>query len=173
MAVFKTTDYRPRTTDELFFPSAHDEPIRALVVPSLVPACRLSPRRYRVPAAGCFTLAAAVRMINRIHRDAAHLWPAPLPSRASGLAQRNIAVLDVTDLSDRRVAIYVDPPDLAARQSKLRPIAFFRHELSRSARRANHLRAFARPQFDVVNRRAQRNRFKRKRVARNYVGLGS
>src|SRR6185503_11907323 len=90
---------KPQTRNQkLLFPSTHDEPIRALVVPGLVPACRLSPRSYRVSAAGGLTFAAAVRMINRIHRDAAHLWPAPLPSRASGLAQRYIAVLDVTDL---------------------------------------------------------------------------
>src|SRR6185436_3849048 len=165
---------KPQTRNQkLLFPSTHDEPIRALVVPGLIPACRLAPRRNRVPAAGGFTFAAAVRMINRIHRDAAHLWPASLPSRASGLAQRNIAVLDVTDLSYGRVAIYVDAANLTARQSKLRPVAFLGHKLRRSARRANHLRAFARPQFYVVNRRAQRNRLERKRVARNYVSLGS
>src|SRR5688500_18329819 len=51
----------------------HDHVRRAFVPPRLVAACRLSPRGHRVAAAGGFTFTAAVRVIDRVHRDAADL----------------------------------------------------------------------------------------------------
>ena len=49
----------------------HDPLIRALVVARLEAARRLAPRRHRMPSAASFAFAAAVRVIDRIHRDAA------------------------------------------------------------------------------------------------------
>src|SRR5580693_4969171 len=66
--------------------AAHDQPVRRLVVPSLSALCRLAPRRDRMPATRGATLAPAMRMIDRVHRDAAHRRPAAEPAAAAGLA---------------------------------------------------------------------------------------
>src|SRR5215207_4021271 len=50
---------------------AHDHVRGALGLARLVAARRLAPRRHRVAAARGLALAAAVRVIDRVHRDAA------------------------------------------------------------------------------------------------------
>src|SRR5690348_10872235 len=51
--------------------AADDEAIRRLVVPGLVALGALAPRRDRMPTARGAAFAAAVRMVDRVHRDAA------------------------------------------------------------------------------------------------------
>src|SRR5262249_55291867 len=163
-----------RITDHFsFLPSSHDKLVSAFVVSSFIPASRLTPRSDRVAATRSLAFAPAVWVIHRVHRHAAHLRPAPQPPRATRLAQRNITVLDVTDLTDGRVAVDVYFADLTARQAKLRPIAFLRDKLRRAARSPHHLCALARPELDVVNGCAERNRLKRERVAGDDVSIGS
>src|SRR5437016_9503736 len=48
--------------------TGHDPLAGALVVPSLEAASRLAPRRHGVASAAGLALAAAVRMIHRVHR---------------------------------------------------------------------------------------------------------
>src|SRR5205085_8763830 len=87
----------------------------------------LSPRTHRVvpsTAALRFTLATAHRVIDRIHRHAADMRPPSLPAGASRLAARNIHVIDVADLADRREATVVDPANLAGRQFHQRVTGF-------------------------------------------------
>src|SRR5262245_18179177 len=67
-----------------------DESLRALVVPSLEALGRKPPRAYRMPAARGLALAAAVRMVDRVHRHAADRGPAAQPARAAGLADRDV-----------------------------------------------------------------------------------
>src|SRR5947209_20534950 len=55
----------------LHAPVAHDHLRGALVLARLVAARRLSPRRDGVTTAARFAFAAAVRVVNRIHCDAA------------------------------------------------------------------------------------------------------
>src|ERR1044071_1838648 len=105
-----------------------------------------------------------MRMIHGIHRLASNLRPPPHPALASGLSERDVTVLDVAYLTNRRVTVDVDLANLAARQPELRPVALFCHKLSRSPGRSHHLRSFAGPQLDVVNRRSKRNSLKRKSV---------
>ena len=112
-------------------------------------------------------------MVNRVHRHTAHLRPATEPPAAPSLTQRNIAMLDVANLPDRRIAVDVNSAYLTARQSQLSPIAFLGDKLRRAARSSHHLRAFTRTKFDVVNRRAQRNGLQRKGIAGNDVCLRS
>src|SRR6476620_9557930 len=71
---------------KLFLPSAlHDEPITRLVFRAGLKSFReLAPRAHRVmtsAAALRFTLAAAHRVIDRVHDHAAHVRPATLPAR--------------------------------------------------------------------------------------------
>src|SRR5881275_257831 len=136
---------------------AHDHLRGALVLARLVAARRLPPGRHGVTTTRSLALAAAVRVVNRVHRDAADVGPDAVPARAPGLAVRDVLVLDVADLADGRVADDGDAPNLARRHAHLRVVAFFRDQLREAARRAHQLSALARPEFDVVNLRAERD----------------
>src|SRR5207249_318780 len=72
----------------LFLPllrlAAHDELVRPLVVPRLITARRLAPGGDRIAAAGRLAFAAAMRMVDRVHGDAAvmrHLAQPALTAR--------------------------------------------------------------------------------------------
>src|SRR2546430_16468280 len=80
-------------------PSLHDPALGALVVPRLVALGRLAPGRLRVVALRA-PLAAAVRMVDRVHRHAAHLGAPSEPPAAAGLAVGDVLVLEVADLPD-------------------------------------------------------------------------
>src|SRR5581483_6583386 len=94
-------------------PPRDDEPIRALAVPRLVPLGRQPPRRHRMPAARGLPLAAAERMIDRVHRHAAHVRPPADPAAPPRLPDRHVLMLEVAHLPDRGVALHQDAPDLA------------------------------------------------------------
>src|SRR5258705_8456576 len=61
----------PPSTVLLLRPSLDDEAVRVLAAARLVALGRLAPRRHRVAAAGRLALAAAERVVHRVHRDAA------------------------------------------------------------------------------------------------------
>src|SRR5215207_3999392 len=85
-------------------PVAHDHVLRALVLARLVAAGRLAPRGDGVATARGLALAAAVRVIDRVHGDAADVRADALPARAPGLAEGDVLVLDVAHLPDGRHA---------------------------------------------------------------------
>src|SRR5262245_25839451 len=109
-------------------PFLSDRPIRRLLLSpfqnellALLPPARLealrrhAPRRHRMPAAGRLAFAAAERVIDRVHRDAANVRAPAQPAAAAGLADRHVLVIEVADLADRREALDVDQPNLARR----------------------------------------------------------
>src|SRR5688572_2016306 len=147
--------------------------LRALVAARLVTAGRLAPRRHRIAAAGGLAFAAAVRMVHRVHRHAADFRPQTFPTRSSCFAERNVFMLDVADLAHRRFANERHAPHFTRRHTQLRVVAFLRNQLSKRARRARHLSAFAGTQLDVVNLRAERDVDQRQRVAGKNVSLGA
>jgi hypothetical protein len=110
-------------------------------------------------------------MIDRIHRHAAVVRHFSQVTRAAGLADRNVFVIEISDLADRRVAAVVHLAHLARGKSQGRPLAFASHELRARAGRASHLSALPLLQLDVVNHRAEGDAGKRKRVADQNVGL--
>src|ERR1051326_8796835 len=79
-----------------------DHLLRALVFTRLVSARRLAPRRHRITAAGSFSFTAAVRVVHRIHRHATHVRANSFPTGTTSLTQRNIFVLDITNLPNGR-----------------------------------------------------------------------
>src|SRR5271170_781446 len=85
-------------------PAADDQIVRRLFLARLVSLGGLAPRRLRMIAFR-LALATAVRMVNGVHRDAAHMTALAQPSRAPGLADRDIFVIEITDLPDGRAAI--------------------------------------------------------------------
>src|SRR4249920_1619744 len=106
-----------------------DHRVGSFVLTRLEALRQLAPRRAGMTAAGGTALAAAHRVIDRVHGDAAVVRAAALPARAPGLADVNAAVLDVSDLTDGGPAVEVDAAGLARRQPHLSPVAFFRHHL--------------------------------------------
>src|SRR5437764_8470932 len=157
----------------LHSPVAHDHLRRALVLARLVAARRLPPGRHGVTTARSLSLAAAVRVVDGVHGDAADVGPDAVPARAPGLAVRDVLMLDVADLTDGRVADDGHAPNLARRHAHLRVVALLRDELGKPARRAHQLSALARPEFDVVNLRAERDVADGQSVAGKDVGLGA
>src|SRR6266568_8118846 len=120
----------------LFRPSiAQNHLLRALVMPRLITACRLAPGSYWISSARSLSFAAAVRVIHRIHRHAADLWPQAFPARPSGFPKRDILVLDIADLTDGCFANQRHATDLAGWHANLRVHPFLRDQLGESARR--------------------------------------
>src|SRR5687767_11051561 len=116
-----------------------DEPVRNLAVPRLVTLGRLAPRRHRMAAARRLAFAAAERMVDRVHRHAAHVRLLAQPAAAPGLADRHVLVVDVADLADRRQAVGVDLPDLPRRHLDRGVAGFLGHQLHRRAGAAGDL----------------------------------
>src|SRR5271165_1804913 len=157
----------------LLLSAGHDERIGPLVVPSLVAARRLAPRSYRVAAAAGFALAAAMRMIDRVHDHATVGGANAQPAGTASLADGNVFVIEVANLPDSRHAIDQHLAGLARRHLEQRVIALFRNQLCLRSRRAGHLRAFPGLQLDVVHGCAGRDVAQRQGVAHQNVGLGT
>src|SRR5579864_2801800 len=83
----------------------HDELVRPLIVACLVTASRLPPRGDGMPPARSLALTTAMRMVNRVHRNAAIVRPLAQPSRSSRFADRDVLVIDISYLADGRHAI--------------------------------------------------------------------
>src|SRR5256712_2634311 len=132
------------------FRSRHDPALVALVVPRLVALGRLPPGRLRVVALRA-PLAAAVRMVDRVHRHAAHLGAPAEPADAAGLAVGDVLVLEVADLPDGGAAGQPHAPQLARGELHEGVVALLRHELDGGARAAAELAAAALAQLDVVD----------------------
>src|SRR5579863_6988866 len=105
-------------------PPADDQIVRRLFLARLVSLRRLAPRRLRMVALR-LSLATAVRMVNRVHRDSAHVAALAEPSRASRLADRNILMVEIADLADGGAALRLDHPLLARGQLEQRHLSLF------------------------------------------------
>src|ERR1700728_4898199 len=93
----------------LFLGAADDKRVGPLVVACLVTAGRLSPRGNRMTAAGGLAFAAAVRVIDRVHGNAAVAGANALPAIPSGLADRYIFVVRIAYLPNRGHAGHQHP----------------------------------------------------------------
>src|SRR6476659_5864738 len=100
-----------------------------------------------MPAARGLAFTAAERMVDRVHRDAAHVRTLAHPAAAARLADRDVLVFDVADLADRRVARDDDRADLVARHLDRGVVAFLGDDLHRRSRGARDLPALARPKL--------------------------
>src|SRR3990172_5161941 len=97
------------------------------VLARLITLGRLTPRTDRVAAAGCLTLATAVRMVYRVHHHAAHCRTHTAPAHRARLAYGAQVMLRITDFADSRLAFYMNSAHLAGTkpQRNIRP--FLRH----------------------------------------------
>src|SRR5580692_6988560 len=88
---------------------------------------QLTPRAHRMmpaTAALALSLAATHRMVDRVHRHTANMRSPAQPTTASRFATRDIHMLHVADLSDRRVGVFMNPPNLARRHPDQRIARF-------------------------------------------------
>src|SRR6478672_1149379 len=93
-----------------------NEPIARFVFrPRFKSFRQLSPRAHRMMSATAafgFPLAPAHWMIDWIHRHAPHVRASSLPARPACFATRHVHVIDVADLTNRRVTGLMNAPDL-------------------------------------------------------------
>src|ERR1039457_21610 len=150
-----------------------DHGVGPLVVARLHALGLPAPRRGRMAPSRSLALAAAHRVVDGVHRDAAVVRLPAEPAVAAGLADGDVLVLEVADLADRGVAVDTHAPKLARRHAEERVRALLRHELRPGSGRARHLPAAARLEFHVVQDRAERNRLERKGVSDDDVDRGA
>src|SRR5437867_1466318 len=130
--------------------AADDQTVGFLVLAARALAERgHAPRRDRMPAAFGLPLAAAVRMVDGVHRRAAHRRPLAPPPAPSCLAAGDVLVVHVTDLSDRCAAGQRHPAHLAGGKPEHAVALVLRDELHARARAAGDLAAPAGLQLDV------------------------
>src|SRR5262245_12505482 len=153
---------------------AHNELVGRLVGPGLLAFGRLAPRSDRMAATGGAAFTTAVRMVDRVHGDAAIVrTPAP-PAATTGLAVVHVAMVRVRYRADCCDAGTVHDALLARIQAQDRHALVATDELCVGASRARDLTALAWLELDVVDDRANRHRGKRHGVARLHVhGLAS
>src|SRR4030095_14120149 len=114
---------------------------------------------------------AAQRVIDRVHGHAADVRTTSQPAAAARLADRDVLVIEIADLADRRDALEIDATHFTRRQLHRGVLAFLGDELHRRSRRARDLTALARLQLDVVDLRAEWNRLQRQAVAGQGVAV--
>src|SRR5690606_30322048 len=134
----------------LLRPATHDVLVRRVLLLA-GPRLGLAPRADRVAAAGGLALAAAERMIDRVHGHAAGLGTNTLPAVATGLAQLDQLGLGVSDLADGGAAVERHHTHLSGRQPEEGHVVLLGHELDRRAGRAGQLGPTARTHLDGVD----------------------
>src|SRR4051794_2589585 len=138
-----------------------------------VPDGRHAPGGLRMVAERRSALAAAVRVVDRIHGRAARLRAHAHVALAAGLADCDVLVVGVADDPDGRAALRADHAHLARGQAQGRVVALLGHQLDAGAGGAGELTAAAGLHLDVVHERADRHVRQRQRVADRDVGPGA
>src|ERR1043166_4217616 len=149
----------------------HDEFGGRLVAPGLLALGGEAPRRNRMAAARRAALAAAVRMIDRVHGDAAVVRTPAEPAGATGLADRNIHVVRVRYRADRCHAAPMHEPLLAGIEPQDHVLLVASDDLGVCAGRARELAPLADLELDVVDDGADRHVAGRHGVARFHVDV--
>src|SRR5699024_3717831 len=134
-------------------------------------ALKLTPRRHRVTAAGCLALTAAVRVVKRVHHDAANLGTLALPAVASRLAPTDVDLFGVADFADTCAAAHVNVAHFTGGQAQLGSVPLFSGKLDACSRGATHLGAATGAHFYRVQHRTPRNIAQRQIITDRDVGL--
>src|SRR5882672_206825 len=148
-----------------------DELGGGLVLAGLLALGGEAPRRDRMPATGGAPFAAAVRMVDWIHRHTAIVRPPAQPARAAGLADRDVHVVGVRHRPDRRHAAAADQALLSRIEPHDDVVAVATHDLRIGAGRARDLAALAQLELDIVHDGADRNIAQRHRIAGLHVDV--
>src|SRR6188768_4366903 len=136
-------------------------------------ALGLAPGGNRVATTGGLALATTVRVVDRVHDDAADGRALALPAHAAGLAPVDVRLLGVADLTDGGAAAHVDVADLTGRHAQLRVGAVLGDELDTHPGGTGDLRAATGLELDGVDDRTGRDVAQRQAVAGLDVGTGA
>src|SRR2546427_1935808 len=144
--------------------SAHDQFRRRLLLVPRLFALDLAPGIRRGPAARGLPLAAAQRVVDGVHRHAAHPRIPAQPAALPGFPDREQLVLGIAHLADRGEALAAHHPHFGGAQPQRDVVAFLRHHLDAGARGAGELAAAPDLELHVVHRGAERDLEQRHRV---------
>src|SRR5690606_26983734 len=100
---------------------------------------RLAPRRDRMTATGGPAFTTTMRVVDRVHRDAADGRALAQPAVAAGLAERNVGVIGVGNRPDGCQAFAADDAGLTRAQPELRIALIATDQLGIGASRAGDL----------------------------------
>src|SRR6201992_394039 len=114
--------------------AAADQPVTGLVLMAGA-AFRLTPRANRVTTTGGLALTTTVRVVDRVHGHAANRRALALPAVTAGLAELDVALLGVANLTDGRAALDGHPADFTGRHAERRVRAFLGQQLDPGAGR--------------------------------------
>src|SRR5439155_1404102 len=152
------------STSVALLPALDNKLVGALVVPGLFAQRRESPGRLRMIALDApFT--AAVRMIHGVHGYAADRGPDAPPTRAPGLSEGFILMVEIAHLANRGHAIHGKFANFAGRQLYESDLAFLAQQLRRAACRTNDLSAAPGVELEVVHHGSRRNVLELQRIA--------
>src|SRR5262245_30886053 len=151
--------------------ACQDELGGGLVLAGLLALGGKAPGSDRMTAAGGAPFAAAMRMVDRVHGDAAIVRTPAHPALAAGLADRNVHVVGVRDRPDRPHAAAVDQALLGGIEPDDDVVAVAADDLRIGAGRARDLAALAELELDIVHDGADRNVAERHGIARLHVNM--
>jgi hypothetical protein len=162
--------------DKLFlFAALHDETVALFAFCAGLEALgKLTPWAHRMMASAtalALTLSTTHRVINRVHRHTASLRTHAEPAGTTSFSADDIDVLDVANLTDCCVALFIDAAQFAGCQFQEGITAFTVAQNSLRSGTADNLSTLARDQFDIVDRESERNRLERKGVADRWLCL--
>src|SRR5215217_373507 len=138
-------------------PARHDEFVGPLVRAGLRALGRLAPRGHRVAPARGAAFAAAMRVVDRVHGDAAIVRALAEPAVAAGLADRDVHVVRVRHRADGAEALAVDLALLARVQAQRDVALVAGDDLGVGPGRAGKRAALADFQLDIVDDGADRH----------------
>lgn len=111
------------------------------------------------------------RVVDRVHDRAADRRADAEVAGLAGLAELDVLMLEVADLTDGGLAVETHEPDLARGEADLRHAVFLGHKLRGGAGGANKLRAAAGIKLDGVDERTHGDRADGQHVAGFDVGV--
>src|SRR3569623_156684 len=113
----------------LFLAAARDDHrSRALIATRLLALGLLAPRRHRMTTGSSATLAAAMRMVDRVHDHATHRRTNAAPTHCAGQAQLAQNKFAITDITARGAALDMHTPPNARTQTHKRQGTIPRHQ---------------------------------------------
>ncbi len=146
--------------------SPENVPVRGLLSARLITFCRYAPWGNRVPSPGCPALATTMGVIDGVHRHPSDRGSSAQPSDSACLSVRNVLMIQVSDLADRRFTIQMDEAYLPGRQADVGVISLLREELGHRPSRSDKLGSLTRLELDIVDEGSQRDRPEGQRVSR-------
>ena len=150
---------------------AHNKAIRLLVRTSLGALGRFTPGSNRMTTAGSAAFTAAVRVIDRVHGNAAADRSDTQPTRTAGFAERSVLVIRIGNGADRSQTLFAYDSQFARAELQLGITGILTDNLGIATGRTDQLPAFAGFKLNVVNNRTDRHVLQRHSITRFNVRL--